>query len=441
MRHRMRSCIWLALCSLLATISPLPQPEPARQDTAIVNVHVVTMAGPDLLPGQTVIVADGHITAIGPTDSVAISPDTHVIDGAGGYLMPALTDMHVHVETEQDLLFYLAYGVTTVRNMNGRPHHLRWRGEVDQGARLGPRIVTAGPCLGELPHAWTNATPDDITAAVAAQKTAGYDFIKVYDHLPASLYGHVLRAAAAHGMTVAGHMPDGVPPMDVIASGQRTIEHLDGYCNLQPHQLPDAIAATSAAQVWNTPTLTIWQRFRPSVGEAGPAQTAMRQYAAWHAKSTLCTPADFHARAYALGPVSTQRREIVAALHAAGAPLLLGTDAPHLCTIPGYSVHQELQNFVDAGLTPYDALRTATVNPARYWGEFATRGTVAVGKEAELLLLRRNPLADVTATQEIVGVMHGGEWLTPSDLLAQAEKPPLREATLYAMLSDRQPLR
>lgn len=205
--------------------------------------------------------------------------------------------------------------------------------------------------------------------------------------------------------------------------------------------MPDAIAATSAAQVWNTPTLTIWQRFRPSVGEAGPAQTAMRRYAAWHAKSTLCTPADFHARAYALGPVSTQRREIVAALHAAGAPLLLGTDAPHLCTIPGYSVHQELQNFVDAGLTPYDALRTATVNPARYWGEFATRGTVAVGKEAELLLLRRNPLADVTATQEIVGVMHGGEWLTPSDLLAQAEKPPLREATLYAMLSDRQPLR
>jgi imidazolonepropionase-like amidohydrolase len=120
-----------------------------------------------------------------------------------------------------------------------------------------------------------------------------------------------------------------------------------------------------------------------------------------------------------LDPPSAQRLQIVAELHKAGALLLLGTDAPMLCTVPGFSVHQELQNFVDAGLTPFDALKTATLNPAIFWNQLDERGTVSVGKEADLLLLRANPLDDIRATQEIIGVMVNGEWFASPSCIGQ----------------------
>ena len=103
-------------------------------------------------------------------------------------------------------------------------------------------------------------------------------------------------------------------------------------------------------------------------------------------------------------------------MHKAGAPLLLGTDAPMLCTVPGFSTHQELRNFVAAGLTPFEALKTATVNPAVYWNQLDERGTVSVGKQADLLLLRANPLVDISATQDIIGVMVNGQWYSVPDL-------------------------
>ena len=424
MRRLTRSLIALTLCSLLLTAGAHPShalthaaPPTAIVPTAIVDVNVLTMDAPTILPRQTVVVDAGRIVALGPVDAITVPPAAAIIDGAGGYLMPALTDMHVHVETAADLRFYLAYGVTTVRNMNGRPQHLRWRDEIAQGTRVGPRMVTAGPCMGEVPCACDGFSAEEFAARVAAQQAQGYDFVKVYDHLSAEGYAAVLAAAAQYGMDVAGHVPDTVRLTQVISSGQRSIEHLDGYSNLQPDDRPALIAQTVDHGVWNTPTLVIWQRFQPSDGVPSAAQLAMRRYTPWHAKSALCTLADFATRAYVLGPVSAQRRELVGALHAAGAPLLLGTDAPHLCTVPGYSVHQELQNLVNAGLTPYAALRTATVNPACFWGELDTRGTVAVGKAADLLLLRADPLADVRATLEIVGVMQGGVWMTPADLL------------------------
>ena len=448
MRRLTRSLIALTFCSLLPAAGGHASHalSLAAPPSAIVDVNVVTMDVDAVLPRQTVIIAAGRIVALGPVDTVAVPAGATVIDGAGRYLMPALTDMHVHVETPADLRFYLAYGVTTVRNMNGRPQHLRWRDEIAQGTRVGPRMVTAGPCMGELPCACDGVTAAAYAARVAAQQAQGYEFIKVYDYLPADAYAAVLAAASELDLDVVGHVPDTVRLDRVLASGQRSIEHLDGYSSLQADDRPALIAQTVEHGVWNTPTLVIWQRFRPADCALSPAQLAMRRYAAHHAKSTLCTPADFATRAYALGPVSAQRRDLVAALHAAGAPLLLGTDAPHLCTVPGYATHQELQNFVDAGLTPYAALRTATVNPARFWHELDTRGTVAVGKVADLLLLRADPLADVRATLEIVGVMQDGVWMTPADLFQHVEQGasrhevrsrPLREAEDYAMFADR----
>jgi imidazolonepropionase-like amidohydrolase len=387
---------------------------------AFVDVNLISMENESVLPHQTVVVVRDQIVAITPVSKLPLPANVIRINGANAYLIPALTDMHVHLSTEYDLIQYLRYGVTTVRNMNGTPQHLIWRDEIARDERIGPQIVTAGPCVGELPAQWADSSIDVcMNTTVMDQHLAGYDFIKVYDNLPISAHCCLMDAARAYGMDVVGHVPDGMPLADILTSGQRSIEHLEGYGGVPADQLLQIIEETVRNEVWNCPTLTIWQRLHATEGASSAARDALTDYAAHNTRTLLCLPPRCDTQGYTLDPPSAQRLQLVAQLHKAGALLLLGTDAPMLCTVPGFSVHQELQNFVDAGLTPFDALKTATVNPAIFWNQLDERGTVSVGKEADLLLLRANPLDDIRATQEIIGVMVNGEWFASPSCIGQ----------------------
>ena len=243
------------------------------------------MTRPDLIrPDQTVLIDGDRIVAIGPRDAVPVPEDVMLIDGTDKYLMPGLADMHVHLEYFDEptvLDLFLANGVTTVRNMDGRDYLLEWRDQVSAGELVGPTIVTAGPLLdGDPPLRADNTvvtTADDARAAVTEQAQLGYDFVKVYTNLSADAYAAILDAADEHGLPVVGHVPRFVSIDEALASGQHAIEHLTDYADLvesddspfregfhwsklyfampaDAEKFARAARQIAAAGVWSTPT-------------------------------------------------------------------------------------------------------------------------------------------------------------------------------------------
>lgn len=390
-------------------------------DYAFIDVNVITMTDEEILPHQTVLVANGRITEIGPSVEIDVPANAVRIPAPDHYLMPGLADMHIHLRDESYLALLLANGVTTVRNMDGRPEHLLWRAQIANGERRGPRIFTAGPIVDELPaHLPTDhlmETPEGAAQIVAEQQAQGYDFIKVYDGLTLGAYANIMTAAQAAHMPVVGHIPNSLSGMDAILAGQRSIEHLEGYFGVYADQLPTLLQATVEHDVWNCPTLTMLQRMTPTAdGAFTIAQQAMLDYMPTTTLETWWMPSNFADVGYTYRSVKAANLAMVHDLYQAGAPLLLGTDAPMPCAVPGFAVHQELQNLVDAGLSPYAALQTATTNPARFLNRLNDVGTVTEGKQADLLLLAANPLVDIANTTQIAGVMMQGQWLSAAVL-------------------------
>lgn len=409
-----------ALSAASNGINPLPaatitQSQSADRVTAFINVNVVTLATEQIFWQQTVLVTNQRIVAIGPVDQVVVPAGAMRIPGTGKFLMPGLGDMHIHLRKAYYLLLLLHNGVTLVRNMDGLPMHLTWRAEIAAGQRLGPQIVTTGPIMDELPYYLAGPRPlsslAGATALVAEQKALGYDYLKVHDGLSGSAYQNLMSAARTYNLPVVGHVPDGLRALDVITAGQRSIEHLDGYLNFYEDEIPLLLTALIDHDVWSTPTLTCFQLFVPTDGPLTDLQQTMLAVIPDMTTAFWGMPADFAERGYGYAPIFQAKRQLIATLQVAGAPLLLGTDAPFPNAIPGFAVHQELQNLVAAGLTPYAALQTATVNAARFLNQLDETGTIAVGKRADLLLLNANPLADIRNTHQIAGVMVQGRWL------------------------------
>lgn len=420
-------------------LAPLPTVEstPIAQNRigsyAFVDVNVVTMETDEILRHQTVVVTNQRIVALGPVDDVAVPATALRIDGADRYLLPGLADMHVHLKRQSYLALLLLNGVTTVRNMDGAPKHLCWRTMIADGQLLGPTIFTTGPAIDELPAYLPDqqrpaTTWEGALALVAEQKRLGYDAIKVLDGVSNSSYRNIIAAAQRYDMPVVGHVPNSMGIMDVISAGQRSIEHLDGYFSLYEEELPALLTATVTSGLWSCPTLVACRELQ----RVDQAMSELQQTNcdAIHALDLdfWFLPKDFDEQAYCYVPVDNLRLSMVQRLHTAGAPLLLGTDAPLPSAIPGYAVHQELQYLVDAGLSPYQALRMATVNAALFVDQLDQFGTVTVGKRADLLLVRGNPLAGIAHTREIDGVMVQGIWL-PNAIIQQLlhESSPLWE--------------
>ena len=419
----------------------------AAAPTAFVNVNVVPMASNEIIEQQTVIVRNGVIETVGPVDDVPIPENAKVVDGTDRYLMPGLAEMHAHVPDvgSEDLrryfALYIANGVTTIRGMLGRESHLALRADLETGRVFGPRLVTSGPSL----NGRSVGGAQDARRQVEEQHAAGYDFIKIHPGLEADEFDALADTANALGMPFAGHvtLAAGVPR--VLEKRMATIDHLDGYfaALLPPASdgrggyggffdvmLADEIdvdgmaaiaRATAAAGTWNVPTQTLIEslvndvpvtelRNRPEMRYM-PKETVRRWVSA---KTSMISDPDFSpdvaARAIEL------RRRLILELHKAGAGLLLGADSPQVFNVPGFSLHRELRLLVEAGLTPYEALRTGTVAVAEFLG--SNTGRVADGHAADLVLLDANPLEDIGNSRRIHGVMLRGEWHSSSDLAA-----------------------
>lgn len=429
--------------------NPEPAPEPAAgtpsrdADSALLirNVHVIPMDSDRVLGDHAVLVRAGQIAWIGPTNAHQASADTTVIDGAGGYLIPGLIDMHVHIRDRDEFLLYLANGVTTVANLSGRPEHLAMRKQIRAGELLGPTMITAGPTIdGDPPRnprfvpAGSAATA---TAIVAEQHAAGYDFVKIYDLIEGPAYAAAAQAARARDMAVVGHLPKPIGLRGVVG-GHHLIAHAEEYFytffgfKADPSKLAEAARITAEAGLTVCPNTGF---IRTIIEQADDIEAVLRwpelRYLPPRSKLEwlpdnnryVGRPAEWLARNKVMYPFLLQ---LTKALHDRGVPLVTGTDASVAGGMPGFAIHRELADLVTAGLTPYEALRAATVNPGAWIAEHLAAkvgrpGTIVEGGVGDLVLLTGNPLDDLDVLRQPRGVVVRGQWLEHAALMAQLE--------------------
>jgi hypothetical protein len=434
------------LCLALAVSAPA-----GAQVHAFVDVTVIPMTAEQLLPNHTVVVRDGRIVAVGPAARVAIPRGATRIDGRGKYLVPGLAEMHAHVPpqtTQPDLLadimfLYVANGVTTIRGMLGAPYQLTLREQLRRGEVLGPRFYVGAPSI----NGTTAPNPETGARLVRAHRAAGYDLVKIHPGPSRATYDAVIAAGRETGITFGGHVPADVGLAHAIASAQGTIDHLDGYIEEAaggvggvPMQatwhaadtalLRDWARRTREAGLFVVPTQFLWQNLMyPPDPDSAAARPEMRYVptpwvTGWtsQARGRLAqnaqqgvTPADAEV-------LFAKRNLLLKALADEGGTVLMGTDSPQMFNVPGFALHRELAVMAEAGMTPYQILQSGTVTVAEYvrriLGQDAAFGTVAVGQEADLVLLDANPLADIANLARRSGVMVRGRWVPRSELEA-----------------------
>lgn len=418
--------------------------------TAFINVNVLPMSSETVLTGRTVIVEDGIVTIIGSVDEVRIPENAHAVDGTDRFLMPGLAEMHAHVpdvgssELERYLSLFVANGVTTMRGMLGRPSHLGLRQQLLDGEVTGPRLITSGPSL----NGRSVSGEADARRQVREQAKAGYDFIKVHPGLSDEEFTALAETANEVGIPFAGHVPVAAGVEAALRLNMATIDHLDGYFvallpansyesggyggffdvmlagELQADRIDDIAAATAASGTWVVPTQILVEQLVNATPAADlgirPEMKFMPADAvdSWvSAKERQLAEQGFNAETAALA--IALRRDLIRALHESGAGLLLGSDAPQIFNVPGFSLHRELQVLVSSGLTPYEALQTGTTAVAEFLG--TNTGSVAIGRTADLVLLDANPLEDIRNSRRIHGVMLGGRWFSALELEAMLE--------------------
>jgi imidazolonepropionase-like amidohydrolase len=445
-----------------------------ERPVAFVDVTVVPMDGERLVNHQTVVVTKSRITQVAPSASAHVPSDAVNINGKGKFLMPGLADMHVHFmrrtsgesqpfrsevgnadggtvattrsasassdplrENEGLALLFVSNGITTVRNMWGNSAIDEFARAIDSGAALGPHIYSTGNITDGNPPTWEGTrvveTREQAEEAVRSDKQAGYIAIKVYTRLSKDAYGAIIAAARREGLPVVGHVPAAVGLPGVIAARQDSIEHLDRFLydlrrdssrrgnswgellqNVDLTKLPSFVQAIKAANIWVCPTLVV----------ADPPRTD----ATWLEQKSF-VPVGVLARYAEMYPDTAATTDprgapqghaiflaILRGLHDGGAHLLLGTDTVKPGTLPGFSLHEELTNFVAAGMTPYEAIRAGTADAAIFLHQQTEFGTVTTGLRADLLLVESNPLEDVRNVSKRVGVMVNGHWFTEKEL-------------------------
>ncbi len=385
-----------------------------RKSVVIKNVNVLPMDSERVLKNQNVVIENGKIVAIGSPDKIKTN-GAKIIDGTGKYLLPGLFDGHIHLRQadEKGLIQYLSAGITTAREMNGRPFLLEWRDKIKKGELLGPTLYVASPTIGNFSSPKegypTPKTPEDADMVVKKFGEQGYDWIKVYSFVPRDIYFALIRAARKYKIPIGGHPPIEINFQESLQ--MKSIEHLLGYVDpimtpeakeldekdlrgvfhaveIQEDKLPELAKKTKAAGVWNCPTVLFFDHRVPTE----------RARQAWGKPE--------------LRKLGHQNRiKILRALYKAKANLLVCTDSDAGTDLFADSIYEEMGNMREAGLTPYEILKAATKNGAVFLNsnEF---GTIDVGKRADLLMVECNPLKNIKCVEKQTGVMVRGRWIT-----------------------------
>ena len=410
----------------LSVLVPLALAQPV----AISGVTVVDTGGGPSRPGMTIVVDGERIRSVARDGEADLPQGAELVDGSGKFVIPGLWDMHVQWDDSRYLALFIANGVTGARLMASDARHLAQRRQIAEGTLAGPRLVLAG--------AIAASTEADGRAAVRRAKKEGYDYAKVYNALPRDVFFAVADEAKKRGMALVGPVPDAVRVAEASIAGMKSIEHLTGL-----------LLAVSGAE--SELRRDIAAAPQPSAGtgkrvlETYDARKAASLYATLRANGTWQVPTFtvLHSEAYAnelsndprlrympaqvrtLWASSTAREhpseqiahlrrffdrrlQLVGEMHRAGVGILAGSDTLNPYCFPGFSLHDELEWLVKAGLHPLAALQTATLNPAWFLGREKDFGSVDAGKLADLVLLDADPTLDIRNTRRIAAVVAAG---------------------------------
>ena len=418
-----------------------------ESDFAITNVSVLPMTSEQVLKNQTIIVKDGKIVAIQtekPTTAAKI------IDGTGKFLMPGLTEMHAHIPVldrdgeemvRQTLFLYLSQGITTIRGMLGNPYHLDLKKQVANGEILSPRIYTSSPSL----NGNTMPSVEVAKEKVTQYQKDGYDFLKIHPGIQLEVWHEIEKIANSVGIPFAGHVPVAVGIHRALAAGYQTIDHLDGYLeglvpasekvdstktgffgygfiDLLDESLIDSLVAETVENgVGVVPTQTLFTRwFSPESPEKMGNEPEMKYMPsktlfAWRqSKSRLINDESYEAKKWE--KYIAIRNKLMKTMDEKGVTFLLGSDAPQVFNVPGFSLHHELKAMKAAGISNFKILQSGTANPAKFFNAAGQYGTIEIGSAADLILMEGNPLEDLANAQKIVGVAVNGKWVSRSEI-------------------------
>lgn len=444
---------------LMAGCSPatLTQVSAPLHSYAITGVAVVDVEKGIVLPGQTVTIVDDLIQTIGPQAEVTVPKGSNVIDGRGLYLMPGLADAHVHYfDAPAFGRLMIANGVLFARD-TGMPNDyiLKLRDELNRGQTLGPELRTSGTMLDGVPPiipsiAQGIKTPEEGREVVRQQAEAGVDMIKTYSRLDQEVFLAILDEAKKYDLKVVTHLPETIYLEDAVAAGLQSLEHFNGFEKVIAKLLGEPVKLTFAGQASQAGYLqrlgevqpealqAVYQRLQASGVTVCPTVVTFKTLT--HLKffqSDRFTGSEYISPSVrdlwkSLWPTQDDLpdfiwqnwAQMVVGLNEAGVPLMVGTDLMLPGIIPGYSVHEEMVIWQEAGIPAVDVLRSATLVPARFMGLDDRLGTVAEGKTASLVLVKANPLEDIRNAQQIEAVFFRGHYYSRDDLdrlLAEAE--------------------
>ena len=420
-------------------------------DTAFVNVTVLPMTGEGSLTDQTVVITDGRISAVGPSAEIEIIGDAEIIDGAGKYLMPGVAEMHGHYPQDaesqftRDIMFmYVANGVLMVRGMQGALQHLALKESIAAGEVVGPRLWVSAPML----HGRAVTQSAQAVSLVRDAAAAGFDHLKVHEELSAEVYATIAATAHEVGLPFSGHVTNHVGLYSALEQGQQTIDHLDNYLEamvedqdevaelglfdlgrlagqMDDSRIAEVVAATVEAGASVVPTMALWEGlFGSRTGaewlELRPETRYMPapMVSGW-VEGTDQRVEQFGADPDAVANILALRRRVLKALYEAGVPVLLGTDSPQIFSVPGFSIHHEMQVMVESGISPADVLYAGTRAVAEFYDATDEFGSVAPGVRADLVLLNADPAADIANFADRAGVMLGGRWISATVIAAE----------------------
>jgi len=457
-----------------------------KETLVLTHVTVIDTTGGPAQPDMTVVIRGDRIVSMGKSGKVPVPPDSQVVDGAGKFLIPGLWDMNVYWYEKDYSPLFIANGVTGVRLMLGYADQHEFRKEIEAGQLLGPRMVIGTRWVeGPMVYTWSIPVASEAEArqAVINAQKYGADFVELGggETLPRDAYFALADEAKKRGVPFAGHVPVSVSVEEASKAGQKSIDPLPSgiqggilvACSSREAELlkslrdalakalasdqPDAweelwagpafrarmqraletydqqkaealFALLRANHTWFSPTL-IAQRNSTYLDDPAIASDPRFKYMSARKRSQLNEVKDDFSKTGSPEDTAVQKRvyqkyfKIVGAMHRAGVQLLAGTvtEEPEF-TIPGFSLHDELALLVEAGLTPLEALQTATLNPARFLGRERDFGTVAAGKIADLVLLDANPLQDISNTRKIAAVVYRGKLFPRASLDAMLAK-------------------
>lgn len=405
-------------------------------DRAFVNATVITMENQEILEHQTVVIREDRIHQIGLSDEIDIPDETEIIDAEGMYLIPGLAEMHGHIPPVngsnelsdrylEDVLFlYIACGVTTVRGMLGHPNQLELKEKVNNSEMTGPNLYLAGPSF----SGGSIDSPEQAAERVRQQVEEGWDLLKIHPGLMLEEFKAVAEAAAEAEIAFAGHVPSDVGLKNAIELGIETIDHIDGYIDymdaaenpVTDEQLDEVVQLTRENDVWIVPTQAVWETLIGAADYEALLQYEELKYMPpqirqnWESFVQNRNESDPYHTPESAKVHAENRQILLKSLHDGGVKILMGTDAPQVFSVPGFSLRRELPLMDSAGLSPFEILKTGTRNVGEYFADKDEFGTITEGSRADLLLLSDNPLEDINVITDHQGVMVRGQWFSRS---------------------------